>query len=51
MDGEKFYNEFKAALAALGLSWCDMKLMQVDVTSEALRFSYGGRVFEIRDDD
>ena len=47
MNGEQFYEEFKAALQYLGLRWADMKLMKVWVEADCLNFSYDNKTLHV----
>lgn len=45
MDGATFYEEFKNALRALGLQWCDMSLVKVKIKGNSLVFRYSRRTY------
>ena len=55
MNGDEFYQEFKDALAAVGLRFGNAKEMRVILVkspsnqlTQVLRFEWGGRAYEVK---
>ncbi len=47
MNGDLFYQEFKDALKALGVSWDDQNNVVVSFSGQQLVFAFGGREYRV----